>query len=80
MKRMHEAGVAHWDLHDENVCVLLGEERARTELIDLGLGHFEAEPNLEEYKQNDLDVFAHPGDEEARLSVQRARGRGRGGG
>ncbi|XP_063587687.1 acidic leucine-rich nuclear phosphoprotein 32 family member A-like [Penaeus indicus] len=67
LKRLHEAGVAHRDLHDDNVCVLLGEERVRAEIIDFGVAHFEADHKLEEFKQNDLYVLADFVEETRRL-------------
>lgn len=36
IKRMHEAGVAHCDIHEENVCIAIGEKRLQATIIDLG--------------------------------------------
>lgn len=43
LDRLHEAGVAHQDLPEENICILLGEECVRAQIIDLGLAVFEGD-------------------------------------
>lgn len=57
LKRMHKAGVTHLDLHRDNVCLLLEEERVRATLIDLGLSRFEAEQHFEENQQADRRAY-----------------------
>lgn len=42
--RFHEAGVAHLDFHEQNVCVVFVEERVRAQIIDFGLVELVANP------------------------------------
>ncbi|XP_042859004.1 uncharacterized protein LOC122245120 [Penaeus japonicus] len=55
--RMHEAGVAHFDIHEENVCVAVGKKRVQATIIDLGIACFEDEPEFEWFKQTDIKDY-----------------------
>lgn len=56
IQRLHEAGVAHLDLHENNVCVAFLEESLRPQLIDFGLAEFVTNPLFAEYKRYDTNA------------------------
>ena len=54
--RLHEAGVAHLDLHWDNVCVVFVEGGLRAQIIDFGLAEFATNnSHFDEFKQKDID-------------------------
>lgn len=48
--------MAHRDIHDENLCVLLDEDSVQATFIDLGVARLEGY-RLEEEKKEDLETF-----------------------
>lgn len=57
LKRMHKVGVTHLDLHRDNVCLLLEEERVQATVIDLGQSRFEGELHFEENVKADRRAY-----------------------
>jgi len=62
--RLHEAGVAHLDLHWDNVCVVFVEGGLRAQVIDFGLAEFATNNSLfDEFKQKDMDFVEELADD-----------------
>ncbi|ROT81485.1 hypothetical protein C7M84_025354 [Penaeus vannamei] len=59
LERLHAAGVAHKDLHQENVCVLFGdEETVRASVIDLGFASLEDSRTFKQEMEKDAVGFS----------------------
>jgi len=55
--RLHEAGVVHDDLHEQNICVVFVEEKVQAQVIDFGLVTFVADEYDENQRDDALENF-----------------------
>ena len=55
--RLHEVGVIHDDLHEQNICVVFVEEKVQAQVIDFGLVTFVADEYDENQRDDALENF-----------------------
>jgi len=55
--RLHEVGVVHDDLHQQNICVVFVEEKVQAQVIDFGLVTFVADEYDENQRDDALENF-----------------------